>query len=175
MSRYDLMTREQYNTARDEFYKRHGAPVSKPVDKLDLIMRKEKALAIIKGDRKVEFRQINDDYYNMLNDEEVYDWMMDHRMDDGMDTEAMYEFICPTRPVMTIHFHDDENSWFLDVECTKNDLACLFPKDVEYLQKRFGCHELDHILQEYERKNEQMRPAFFYFALGKVLDTNLTS
>ena len=170
-----MKTHHNSDAAKKGFFLQYNPPACKPVETMDLVLRKENALAIIKGDRKVEFRQINDDFYNMLNDEEVYEWMMDHRMDEGMDTEAMYEFLCPTRPVMTIHFHDDENSWFLDVECTKNDLACLFPKDVEYLQKRFGCHELDHILQEYERKNEQMRPAFFYFALSKVLDTNLAS
>ena len=84
----------------------------------------------------MEFRQINDDNFNMLNDEETYTWMMDHRKDEKMDTEAMYEFLCSVRPVMTIHFHNEENSWFLDVECTKNDLTCVFPKEVEYLQKR---------------------------------------
>ena len=175
MNRFDSMTKEQYRAAKDGFFLQYNPPASKPVETMDLVMRQENALAIIKGDRKMEFRQINDDNFNMLNDEETYTWMMDHRKDEKMDTEAMYEFLCSVRPVMTLHFHDEENSWFLDVECTKNDLTYVFPKEVEYLQKRFGCHELDGILEDFEKRNDPMRPAFFYFALGKVLDTNLAS
>ena len=145
------------------------------METIDLVLRQRKALTIIKGDKKVELRQINDDNFNMLHDEETYSWMMDHRKDENMDLEAMYEFLCSIKPVMKIHFHDEKNSWFLDVECTKNGLTSVFPKEVEYLQKHFGCHELDSILEDCEKRNDPMRPAFFYFALGKVLDTNLTA
>ena len=134
------MTKEQYRAAKDGFFLQYNPPASKPVETMDLVMRQENALAIIKGDRKMEFRQINDDNFNMLNDEETYTWMMDHRKDEKMDTEAI-----------------------------------VFPKEVEYLQKRFGCHELDGILEDFEKRNDPMRPAFFYFALGRVLDTNLAS
>ena len=89
MNRFDSMTKDQYHAAKKGFFLQYNPPACKPVETMDLVLRKEKALAIIKGDWKVEFRQINDDNYNMLNDEEVYDWMMDHRMDEGMDTGDM--------------------------------------------------------------------------------------
>ena len=94
MNKFDSMTKEQYCAAKDGFFLQYNPPASKPVETMDLVMRQENALAIIKGDRKMEFRQINDDNFNMLNDEETYTWMMDHRKDEKMDTEAMYEFLC---------------------------------------------------------------------------------
>ena len=46
---------------------------------------------------------------------------------------------------------------------------------VPFLKEKFGCHDLDGILDDYEKKDSQMRPALFYFALGKILDTNIVS
>ena len=175
MNRFNSMTEEQYRTAKEGFFLQYDPPTCEPVETMDMVIRKENALAIINGKKKVVFHLCDDDYFNLLHDEEVYKWMMDQRMDKEMDIQALYEFVCSTRPVQTIHFHDDDNSWFLNVECAKNDLAILFRQDVEFLQEKFGCHELDGILEDYEKKDSQMRPAFFYFALGKILDTNIVS
>ena len=175
MNKFTSMSKEEYLAAKDGFLLQYAPPTCDPVETMDMVMRKENAEAIIKGERKVVFHTCDDNFFNLLHDEEVNKWMMEQRVDEDMDIQAMYEFVCSTRPVQTIHFHDDDNSWYLNVECTKNDLACLFRQDVEFLQKRFGCHDLDGILEDYEKKDSQMRPAFFYFALGKILDTNLVS
>ncbi len=47
MSRFDEMTDEQYFAAQDEFIEKYGAPKCKPIEVLDLIMRKEFAKDIL--------------------------------------------------------------------------------------------------------------------------------
>lgn len=173
MSKYAEMTDEQYFAAKDEFMVKYGVPKCEPVEVLDLIMRREFAEAILKGEKKVEFRQGSDFYQNRLTDKKVDKWMTEHRDEDGMDMEAFDEFMNATRPVLKIHFHNYNKSWFLDVECTENALIALTKPYVEELQERFDCHELDELLEDYERRNDDYRPLFYYFALGGVLGTNL--
>ncbi len=59
----------------------------------------------------------------------------------------------------------------LDVECLGNDYVAPCKKDVEYLNERWNCHELDEKCQDFDKIEAEERPMFFFFALGKILDS----
>lgn len=141
---------------------------AEPIESLNLIMRKEFAQQIIKGEKRVEFRAYSTHYVKRLYDNDVLKFMQLHKNEP--DVLEMCE---PLRIVKKIHFHNYNDSWYLDVECTMNEIVGVTDEDVAFLQSEYGCHELDDVLAQQNAVNSEKRPMYFYFVIGKVIDTNL--
>lgn len=166
MNYKSIKTKEEFEKAKAEYMEKNPAlRDAKPVECLNLLLRKEFALQILNGEKKVEFRAFSEHYCDRLIDKDVDNWMQEHIDDD----EAMF-FANHVRPVKKIHFHNYNNSWTLDVECKKCDYVAPCKKDVHYLNEIWGCHELDEQCADFDKRKAENRPLYFFFALGKVLD-----
>ena len=160
--------------ACEEFYAAHPeCPKTKNIEVLNLVMKKEFAEQILRGEKTVEFRSVNDFYYKRIYDHDVVKFMNEHGKEPEFEGAIDEGIIYPIRQVLKIHFHNYSNSWYLDVECIANNDICVTRPQVKDLQDDFNCHELDEMLEDLEARKAEDRPMFFYFALGKVLDTNL--
>ena len=162
---------EEYADAYKNFFETHPeAPIARDVECLNLIMKREFAEQILAGTKKVEFRSYSEHYIRRLIDQEVSDYISMH-----IEDEDVLTFCNDIRQVKKIHFHDYNNSWFLDVECTFNDVFTIREDDIRMLNEKYGCHDYDDELKRIERLNvpDDRRPWIFYFVCGEVLGTNL--
>lgn len=169
MSVNDIKTLEEFKVAAAEFKAKHPElPKCKPIECLNLIMRKEFAMQILRGEKKIEFRGFTEHYVGRLIDKDVDNWMQDH-----IDDEEAMTFVNHNRQVKKIHFHNYSNSWYLDIECNLNDYIAVTDEDVKWLQDTYDCHELDEALANFNKRKSKDRPMYFFFELGEVIDTNL--
>ena len=132
------------------------------IECLDLVMKREHAEAIIRGEKVIEFRDMSEYYMKRLYDDRVLQFMEEHT-----DDPLVQECAEPMKEVKTIHFHNYNNSWSLDVECELNDIVLVNEEQVGYMQEEYGCHELDAILER--EKNSDEKSMFFYFVIGNIL------
>lgn len=168
----EIKTQEDFEKGYEEFKRKfpdYREP--RPIECLKLVMRKEYAEEILKGEKTVEFRAFSEHYMKRLNDNDVVDFMNKYYGTESEDGVMYYAQM--VRPVRIIHFYSYSNTWHLDVECDWNSFVCVTDKDVRFLNERFGCHELDDMLAEMNARGETERPMFFAFACGKVTDTDL--
>lgn len=162
-----------FEKARKEFFEAHPeVPRPKPVECLNLIMRREFAEEILAGTKKVEIRAYSPHYCDRLYDKDVLAFEERHWGDDLLRMQ-MIDFNDSVRAVKKIHFHNYNNSWYLDVECIDNNTVLMVDEQVKYLQDEYGCHEFDEELEKLNKRNEPNRPIYFYFAVGQILGTNL--
>ena len=158
-----------------EFYRKYpDCPRPEPLDRLALPLKREYAEAIIAGTKPVEFRECKPHYGNRIFDKAVMHWRDLHDADPSITDE---DFACadPIRPVRTIHFYDYNGTWFLDVAIKKTGLITITDVDIQMLQDRFACHDYDAEPARLAAIGipENERPLLFYFAVDKVIDSNL--
>lgn len=155
---------EEHKRKREELLSKYpNYQDAKPIKVLNLIMKKQFAEAIIRGEKKVEVRSYSSHYVDRLLDKDVCDFMALHENEDVID-------VCqPLRDVLTIHFHNYNNSWSLDVECEFNNLIAVNDDTVSYYQEEYGCHEFDEELARLKAIRSKKEPLYFTFVLGKVL------
>ena len=173
MSKYKNMSDRKYFLAMDEFMTRYNAPQCEPIKQLDLLLSREEADEILQGERQVVVRPFNNQYFECLTDHHVDEWMTAHRDSFGMDMEAFTEFMCATRPVEKIHFHDEQNTWYIDVICWENALIPITRENIQDLNDRFGCKDLNRLFMKVANGIDvhSEPPLYYYFAIGDIIGT----
>ena len=154
---------QEFIEKRDELYEKYPDYYdADEIECLDLIMKREFAEAIIRGEKKVEFRAYTEKYENMLFDEEVLKFMEEH-----LDDPLVQECADALKEVKTIRFRNYNKSWELVVECEVNDIIIADKESVWFLQEQYGCHELDEVYEQ--TKKSRKKNVYFYFVIGKIL------
>lgn len=152
-------------TSRQDVITKHKKDMSKVTDTtgkqaeaFDLIMRKEFALQIVEGVKRLEFRSLSDFYISRFM----------HQEPDG---ELYYK-----DHIEYLHFHDYNKSWFLDVHIEPIQFKLLHPSDAGYFHS-YGHYEMDQDIEEFADKDPDKEsdeiPGFFCIPIDAIINTSL--
>lgn len=157
-----------------EWREKVGAPFTRDIEVLNLIMKKENALAILRGDKNVEYRPFSQHYVDRLSDPKIVDFYERNKENKEIEEEfCHWGLLDNVRTVKTIHFHNYTNSWYLDVEVISNDYCVADDETVGIMNDLYDDHELDGLVRKLDNEKAVERPMYYWFAIKKVIDTNL--
>lgn len=128
----------------------------------NLILQKKYAYDILKGIKRIEFR----DFFS--------DKLCSIFFKETKNTKSP-DFFKP-RDIFCIHFHDYSNTFFLDVSIEAVDVTAVHPDNREYFHQ-YGHHELDAEMDEVEAaglspKDKKVR-WFITLPITGIINTNL--
>ena len=130
-----------------------------------LIMRKEHALEILRGEKILEIRWYSEKYWGMFIDKGVLEANRKARAEGRTD-----DIKPPYRTdIHYVHFYNYNNTWSLDCEIDGIGRAFLTREDIEYLNDRYDFHDYDNEWQQYEGMREDETPLFFYLHIASVV------
>lgn len=128
----------------------------------NLIMRKEYAYQILKGEKKIEFRDLFSDYFCSMFFKESKD-------------KKSPDYFVP-RDIGCIHFHDYNNTWFLDVSIEAVDINAIHPDNADYFHK-YGHHEFDKAFAAIKEANidahDKQIDWYITMPITGIINTNL--
>jgi hypothetical protein len=145
----------------------------KPVEAYHLIMKKENALDILKGKKKVEIRTFSDKYLSMFIDQEKYKEYQEKLKEpdfQGVDENGVLEFDKTIRTdIKHIYFTNYNKTWSLIVKIHSFYTLSMIKDDIAFLAENFDFHDYDNEWQQFEGKELDEVPAFFAIYLDKVI------
>lgn len=126
----------------------------------DLIMTKANAMEIINGHKCLELRSLTDFYIRRFL----------KRKRTTQDTLQAFE----TKDIHAVHFHDYNNTWFLDCSVYKIIVMYAHPFAEEFLHA-FNSHDLDDLIEENRDKDpdDDGVEQCFCIMLKEIYNTNL--
>lgn len=167
------LTDEQLLAEIEEFRAKYpDCPEEKPIPVLDMLSKRENAEAILRGEKTVEYREWIPVNAKDVLDQKICDFL-DRHIDDEEVMSALDNYFSEIRIVDTIHFHSYNNSWYLDVEVIDNGWIAITPEEVKYMQETYNCRDIAKLHKKVKQAKLVEPPVFFYFAIGKVIKTNL--
>ena len=124
------------------------------VEAYSLIMRKENALDIVSGKKKVETRSANEFYMRMFLD-----------FSDSKEVKM--------KQTPAIHFHNYNNTWHLDVMIKSAGFCYLDFETIKEFNDEFDFHDFDEDAKIYDELPNEEKPMFFWFEIDEVIGTNI--
>lgn len=139
------------------------------VEAYDLLMKKEYALEILSGKKRVEFRSFTDHYISRFMDKEA---MKRNKAKGNPTIEELREEV--RTDIEYIHFHNYNNSWYLDVAIEGIGYCFVDSQDIAPLAEEFDDFKAYiEDAKKYDQLPPDERPMMFYIVLAEVVATNL--
>lgn len=164
---------KEFENKEKEFYTLFpDSPRAVEIERLNLILKREYAIDILTGAKKFEWRNVSDYYIKRLCAKGYFEWAEKHV--DNPKYQELVPYADYINDVRTIHFHDYNNEWFIDVECEGVYEVYATEENAKFFREELNCHDLDEEAAWCaEHCAEGEETLLFALELGNVIDTNL--
>ena len=133
----------------------------KPVEAYHLIMKKENALDILKGKKKVEIRAFSEKYNDLFIDKKLYkEYQKDLENPNGSMTIED-----TLKDTAYIYFTNYNKTWELIVEVLDIAVYQMTKEDIEVLNEDYDFNEW----QQYKDLTEEEIPMFYGLGLADIV------
>ena len=137
----------------------------KQVEAYHLIMKKENALDILNGKKKVEIRAFSEKYNDLFIDKKLYkEYQKDLENPNGSMTIED-----TLKDTAYIYFTNYNKTWELIVEILDIAVYQMTKEDIEVLNEDYDFHNLDNEWQQYKDLTEEEIPMFYGLGLADVV------
>ena len=140
---------------------------AKPIEILNLIRTRKNAKEILEGKKKVEYRAYTDHYIGRLFDKDVLEFLKKHGEEEDVIKAQEEGIVDPLRVVKAIHFHDYNNSWYLDCDVLVNDTCIVMKEDMDFLHKEYDSHDWMKYMRHWSLKRKESVLCFSSLLLTK--------
>ena len=141
-------------------------PKMVPVEVLNLIMRREFAEQIVRGEKNIEWRNYSMQYHKRLIDANMQDYLTKHA-----DDKLLHKLVpVAIRTVKSIHFHNYNNTWTLDCEVTDNNVLTMDKVGIKIMHDYYNNYECDEEYEMLRKMGQRSYPTYFFFVLGKIIN-----
>lgn len=137
----------------------------KSVEAYHLIMKKENALDILNGKKKIEIRAFSKKYNDMFINKELYKEFQEYLK----DPDGSMELEDCLNETEYIYFTNYNKSWYLIVEVLDIAVYKMTQEDVEVLNEDYDFHDFDNEWQQYKDLPEDEIPVFYGLGLADVI------
>ena len=137
----------------------------KQVEAYHLIMKKENALDILNGKKKVEIRAFSEKYNDLFIDKKLYkEYQKDLENPNGSMTIED-----TLKDTAYIYFTNYNKTWELIVEILDIAVYQMTKEDIEVLNEDYDFHDLDNEWQQYKDLTEEEITMFYGLGLADVV------
>lgn len=137
--------------------------IAQPLRKVNLIMKKEFAKEILKGEKGIEWRPASDHYVSRLIDPNVYEFINLHEHENDDVAFCISDLRLPT----VIHFYSYSNTWHLDVICDEIERIPCTKENAQKFKDEFNDEYVESVIKS--TKHLEFTPCVFALHIGKVL------
>lgn len=161
----------------DNFFDRYPeCPRPKHIHRFDWVISKQIAMDIDNGQRECVVEPYMPELDATLIDskaESFYNWALKNHVEEAVNNHNI--IYSDDVSIETIHFHDKDNTWHLDVDCDYNGHLIATSEAVDEKRDSIGLRDLDDIVRILDKARipEEGRPMFFYFHVEAIISTNL--
>lgn len=135
------------------------------IEAYSLIMRKENALDILRGNKIIETRAFSSKYEKMFTD--FYQLEENEKLRKAGREDECQPIL--RTDIEAVHFYSTGASWTLDVAIDEIGIGEVTEEGIKFMHEEFDFHDFDDQLEMFKKNPPKEIPLFYYLHICEII------